>query len=495
MLQSACELAPCLEGIRGLASYTTSSSDTWILELKPGTKYENKEIRTAFLKFWLDKSSLPWIKTTYGERKGDFRFGFNPEDLRKDLSGLNYELLVYKKIVRPLVDFSVCPHFVRFLGKGVRCTGKDLIKVLYQGLTGEGSDEEGEARARFARNFEFLYSGEANRPSITSSSGASPPRIIQQLAADSKYNLLVTESMTKKDDVKLDDFMDMKFRGPSVWRVLFQILAACYALSLAKTVHNDLHPQNVYVRLLKQPQPALYVYNDKWYQLNTEHFVRLYDFDRAYTKSIGNNKYLRGYTDFNQTNEFVPNKDAVKICSYIYSMLGRSRAQEREQLLQAISPSPEFAQKFLTQSPLTAVVYLQHPKTSKNLSASDLDTHFYPVETMLHNVGKLAGVVMSGEEQRKAAGLLASQKKIAYYACNRRMFDRNTGAFAKGEKVRGLYNAMLSNAVERCEARIRRCQQEIRVQKEKIASLQRTVDQAWWFSNPSSTSSVVRKKA
>lgn len=484
MLQSACELEPCLEGIRGLASYSTSSSDTWKLALKSGTKYETREIRTAFLKFWLTEGSIPRIQHAYREHKGDFTYGFDPEDLREDISGLNYELLVYKQIIRPLVDFSVCPHFVNFLGKGEGCTGKDLVGLLRQRLKAGGEEEE--AGARFARNFEFLYSGEPGRPSITSpSSRGSPPGIIETLAAESKYNLLITESMAEEGNYTLDDFMDIflerKLSALYLWQVLFQILAACYALSLTKTVHNDLHPRNVFVRFLKERQPTLYVYNDEWYKMNIVIFVRLYDFDRAFTESLGKNNYLRGYQAFNQTNEFVPNKDAVKICGNIHRLLGASRVTEREQLLQAISPpNHEFAREFLSQPESAGVAYLRHPRTEKNLSASDLAAHFYPVETMLRNVASLAGVVLPDRKARDAAGLLAAQKNIAYYACNRRMFGTSKGLLLTGGRVRRLYGVMLSNAiararkhVARCEAKTKRLQQEIRAQQERIASLEK----------------------
>ena len=51
-----------------------------------------------------------------------------------ELYGLNYELNIYKDIIRPIVDLNICPNFVKYLASGEKCSFNDLLNILHDNL-------------------------------------------------------------------------------------------------------------------------------------------------------------------------------------------------------------------------------------------------------------------------------------------------------------------------------------------------------------------------
>jgi hypothetical protein len=468
-LSSACQLAGCIENVKGLKSNSSSSTDTWILTFKEGTKYEAKKVKTAFLKFWIAGSTINRIH----EMKNDF--DVSPlKALIRSTRSLNYELLFYREIIRPLIDFSICPHFIRYLGSGNNCKGADLVKIL----TKSGVPEK-DAIARFARNFEFLcsYEKESPRPSITDPGGEEPSENIKAFVSCSEFNLLINENITENDQT-LRQFMARIRNIKSLWRILFQIFAACYAASLTKSVHNDLHFENVWIRTDSPERIIHYNYNNHDYLMVTGNFVRLYDFDRAYSKQIGDNPFLTGdmTSQYSQSNEFIPNRDAVKVCSYVYTTL--PNLEYREDLISAISPIKSYARGVLTQSFFTRI-----PGTEQSMTPDDFKKNFFSMEDMLHNMGKLAGIAsVDGKRlNEKLQSLRNNKVHIQYYVCNKNMFDEN-GRFLQGYSVDRMYSTMVKNVRTRAEQMLNKeilknneLRKQLRHQKNVIGELKKEI--------------------
>ena len=64
-IRSACELSQCVSRVTGLRSNSVSPTDTWILEFKQGTRYEDERIGKAFLKLWLTGESITELRMQF----------------------------------------------------------------------------------------------------------------------------------------------------------------------------------------------------------------------------------------------------------------------------------------------------------------------------------------------------------------------------------------------------------------------------------------------
>jgi len=153
---------------------------------------------------------------------------------------------------------------------------------------------------------------------------------------------------TKERSIKFFDFINniiipkIDTTRNILWETLFQIVAACYAMSLSKMVHNDLHSNNIFIEDLGDEKTFLYVINDIPYILKTRYKVLIYDFDRGYVNRLGNNELLRPNFDckYNrQCNHFVDNKDILKIMCNVFVPLVRTTSTTLPDLLNILLSS------------------------------------------------------------------------------------------------------------------------------------------------------------
>lgn len=296
---NACEMHCCIEKIRGLDSKGSSPSDLWIVFFKDGTKYDDVNIKNGFMKVFVDPS--------------EFRSDL---PLTHKLQRLSYEVKVYKHIVRPLIDYHVCPNFIKYLGSGNRCGYKDMIKLLEghiyrsnQPIPTENVEEN------FQVNVQSLLSGQY-RPSIGNREGHTVDSKNANMVKQLHYNILVNE-LVKSGTTDYDMWtirQDINKNSPTFlnkeqWGVIFQVIIACYALTLAKTSHNDLHLGNIWVEPYSQPLNYILGSNKKAYNVNIGYKVLLYDFDNSYSKRLGKN--------IGKSNEIIPNKDMIHFLSQV----------------------------------------------------------------------------------------------------------------------------------------------------------------------------------
>ena len=110
---NVCDIKDCIKKIKGLQSNSASPTDSWIVDFKENTYYQSDKIYSGFLKIFINPESAKKFKYEY-----------------KNLLSLDYELRVYKDIIRPLVDLNICTNFVKYLAGGSNCTYNNLFEML-----------------------------------------------------------------------------------------------------------------------------------------------------------------------------------------------------------------------------------------------------------------------------------------------------------------------------------------------------------------------------
>ena len=239
-----CNISNCIVNIGGMAADSASPTDIWFLTFNGRTTYRGQNIRNAFLKLFIDidhtRISAALINTT------------------EEINGLKYELNIYKDIIRPLVDLNICPNFVKYLASATNCSFDNLLNFLKGGKVLNGSHRltNNEVETIFSRNILncLLYSCDA-RPAINTIAsplvGARRIALLEYVKTNVKFSMILNEQ-TSPSTIKYSNFLRTRFAAHTMtpdilWETLFQVVAACYAMSLTKTVHNDLHVGNVFI--------------------------------------------------------------------------------------------------------------------------------------------------------------------------------------------------------------------------------------------------------
>jgi hypothetical protein len=310
----ACRMHECVINVNGLKSNSASPTDTWIVTFKDDTKYNNEPLNKAFIKWYMSPSSLKYYQTNNGKNELSSTYS-------NGIYGLEYELNVYRKIIRPIIDQGICPNFIRYLGSGVRCSYNDLLNILKN-----GSDiNEKILNKNLTRNILFILNKKRKRPSILMETEINNKwDYVNNINSNTQYNLIVNEVISK-DTRTFSNILDNEMPNGEIleetWKIIFQIVVACYTMSLSKMVHNDLHTSNIYVEKI-QPTKITYIINNKSYTFITENKAMIYDFDRAYVESLGENIKVENENELctsnSQCNIFISNKDMMKFFSYVY---------------------------------------------------------------------------------------------------------------------------------------------------------------------------------
>jgi hypothetical protein len=172
-----------------------------------------------------------------------------------------------------------------------------------------------------------MVNEERKRPAIQDNASMPIDKIIDYSKWPHKYNMILLENM--EDNLTLNKWLFMHSMDKDwteFYNILFQVAVACYAMSLSKMVHNDLHSSNIFIKDLGVSTYFLYNINDTKKVIKTRYQPLIYDFDRAYQGTLGNNELLtaRSLCDKgSQCNIFVENKDIIKILCYVYNMVDK----------------------------------------------------------------------------------------------------------------------------------------------------------------------------
>jgi hypothetical protein len=321
-LEDGCNLYKEVKEVQGLPSNSTSPSDTWILTLNDNTK--------VFMKYFIDPntSDRKFKHAMYGNRHTLYH-----------MRGLDYEIKVYNIIKNKLMDTNICDNFVRFYSAGLGCDYTALELCL-----------EPRYRKNIQRNVQYMASMVQGRPSITAD-GYEIKNIVDATKLQYKFAL---NQPIPNGTLTLSDFMKT-IKTISVFKeIWFQLVYACFAMFLEGIAHNDLHSGNVYIVKRDTPITVRYSFEndqgetiDNTFKSNFK--VMIYDFDRAYSRELGDNPLISGQsgsTDcyFDACNDVVELKDLWRIS---WSLSRRYPTYYNFVVSTSTTPSSEFKYRML----------------------------------------------------------------------------------------------------------------------------------------------------
>lgn len=302
-----CKIGIYVKAIKGLQSNSSSPADNWVIEFIDNVHYNGKIHKKAFLKIFVNHNTVKY-STKY------------PEFLLK-LKALNYEINIYTKVINPLINNNICPNFIKNLGNSLNCTYNDLLDIIKNKLSFEGVLLKDYEHAQvLKRNISYILLQQPKRPSINDNKSYGYSKDFS-LYDEIKYCIILNEdsdspvlSRWVRNNSKLSTFLE------ELWNIIFQICVGCYAMSLSKLVHNDLHHDNIFIKDLGESVYMNYIINGKSMLIKTRYQPLIYDFDRSYSEMYGENELLNGYFYdlHSQCNIFIENKDIIKILCYLY---------------------------------------------------------------------------------------------------------------------------------------------------------------------------------
>jgi hypothetical protein len=252
------------------------------------------------------------------------------------------------------------------LGSGKSCSFKSISSIIQNNLeTFDSSRGKSKSIVKMKssivdsaiiRSLVYQLYHIKNRPSIGDISPVIPESITEEMInnvmiefGNWKYNLLINETYNKstlsfdkwfRSEIDSTDIISFE-----VWHVILQICIGCYAMSLSKMVHNDLHSGNIMIETSDSYKEVTYVIDGNVYKFKTWYKAMIYDYDRAYVDRFGVNNMLQGLDKYSQTNEFIENKDVIKIFCYIYQ--NTTNEQNRSVILTIICGNDPQLKKLL----------------------------------------------------------------------------------------------------------------------------------------------------
>jgi len=323
-------LTDVVDSLYGLPGISTSPSDKWHLTFKAGPT-RDRYPHGVFLKWW--------INPTQGGVEG---LGQMMPPL---VGGLQYEQQVYRTVVQPLLDAAISPNFVAYVASHTGCTTSQLTEIVQKAVDDKTGRRLSRPRAlaNLTRSVYYLATGALNRPAIQDGKSHTYP--ISKLMSSTRYDLLLTEVLDPSP-VSLHQWMQAENTPGAplsldTWRVLFQILCGCYSMGLSRLIHNDNHFNNHLV-VTTDEHEVTYVIDGQVYTFSTRYRVLIFDFDRSFaTRFEHPNPILDQHCmdNYNQCNEFAPNKDALRLIGHLYNLDYSRVPTDLEKLLKIAAPT------------------------------------------------------------------------------------------------------------------------------------------------------------
>ena len=230
------------KNIKGMASNSASPSETWFLQFKKQVTYKDEPIQNGFLKLFVTDDYI--LRVLKGCE----------HQIKNAVFGLNYEINIYQNIISPMLDNNICINFVTFLGSSKDFSYSRLLKFLQQEHPDETKNNLHqrlnyniyscliqECRGRKSIN-DYNFTDEYNNYIINTSSN-----FLKYNFETCRFSAILTKTVENYKFVNfLHDFSRTKDQR-ELYNVLFQIAVCCYALSFSKTMHNDLHNENIFI--------------------------------------------------------------------------------------------------------------------------------------------------------------------------------------------------------------------------------------------------------
>ena len=181
--------------ISGQKSDSASPSDTWFLKLAESF-YNGVKIDKAFLKIFINYNTL--INIT------DPELTIQEPHIRA-VGGLNYEILIYKNIIKNLVNKKICPNFITYLGSSRTCTYKNLLSIFENAITDLALDPEEKKYVLNSIIYKCLIQTCEKRDKIDRRLLALPTAFAKHNFNKYKFGMIMTESV-KSSTIKFSDF-------------------------------------------------------------------------------------------------------------------------------------------------------------------------------------------------------------------------------------------------------------------------------------------------
>lgn len=299
-----CDIHKCVDSVVGITSNSQSPIDTWILNLKDGTRYDDFNVEKGFAKISVSYKSL---KNT--GVKCDL----------ENLLGIEYEIKIYRYVIKTLIDKNICPNFIMYYASG-ECNYENLKNILTR-------NNQPIPETNLRRNITIIANCLPDRPSINDDIYIDFAPDIVPFNEEWKYNILVNSTM--KNFQTFSQYIACRRGNFLVSRhplfkkdlkILFQIFAACYAMSLSKMVHNDLHFSNIFIEDIEY-QEVSYGFFGAYYTFMTDVKVKIYDFDNSYVERFGRNLGISQYfcDVYSYCNNFTENFDIMTVLIKVFN--------------------------------------------------------------------------------------------------------------------------------------------------------------------------------
>jgi len=427
-----CKISNCIESVNGLPSTSASNTDAWVVNFKNGVKYDSSQIEKGFIKLWLSRTCVEYKLTNVFDRNCQNITGKNNliKKHLEEIDSLNYEAKVYRDIIKDLVDSNICPNFIRFLGLGQNCSFSNVSGMLESTLGTYNNN------IAFYRNVLFLIRFEGKGKKVKRPSTTDIDSILEYvnntdntykklyddnfaplktIIDNSTFTVLLNEAIKDNTEPWFEHarylFDENDQPRPDVWKLLFQLMAAIYAMSLSGLNHNDLHLNNSWVEPCEEKDVS-YVYGGQTFNFKTSYVVKVFDFDRSYNKRLKNNDILDTYcSSSSQCNKYIPNIDAMKVIGDLY--IGFDKRPNCQQILLNICASNPTS-LILLQKTWGNGHYLVNPGTKIGLTTKD----YKGFSSVFHILQKIA---LLGDINSSPNNATIEDT----YICHEDMFDEN----------------------------------------------------------------------
>lgn len=215
-----------------------------------------------------------------------------------DYKGLLYEVSVYKKINKVLHH---TPNLIPFVGYG-KCDVNMITEYF----------KETDVEKFLETQFPNTYTKSHTR----------------------KLHILITGRPEKSMSLKnmLNVSSPAKNTVIAKLKLWFQLIYTLKVLSDYNIQHNDLHESNVIVGRYPTHKKILYVINNTEFLIDTLNVVYIFDWDRAYTPSLGDNDLLYQWSHINTINKIQPKFDLFTIsCLQTYNYFESKHGFEEDE--------------------------------------------------------------------------------------------------------------------------------------------------------------------
>jgi len=322
-----------VNSLKGQASNSASSTDIYFFNFEDGTHYNGVPVRRGVAKLFVSNI--------------------------KENNSLIYEDFVYRLVISNLLNYSINPHFVKYLGSAIGIPFNNILSFLSQ----KNSNRNIDVKRNFIRNIFYTLKKMPGRPALTENE---PNRSIFDrgitqadnnfIQVNARYGYIISEALPVVSLRNYNEFNNMNAgisitlqnyinispiltEGNNRWfkllmELYFQIATACYAMSLHGLAHNDLHADNIFVTKVDKRINCYYI-DGKIYKHETEYMVYIYDFDKSYIFGYKNDDLVK-YRSSNISNDLIPNRDFVKTLCYAYRNVFQP---QKDNLLDIIAPS------------------------------------------------------------------------------------------------------------------------------------------------------------